>query len=284
MPPTTTDHATVAHEPSDTEFIWSLARPIGGYVAGANIVMQLSRLGVGRGVAESTVESGRLDKHPMKRARTTFTYVLVALLGDDTERAWLRAEVDRSHRAVRNRPGASVEYSAFDPDLQLWVAACICKGMLDATNLLHPDLDNATRDRLIGIAKRIGTTLQVPPESWPADGNAFDDYWAENLHRLEVDDVTRAYLVDFLRLRWMGRLPSLVLGRFHTWVSTGFLTPEFREPLGLSWSDADQRHFTRLMRASVTVDRLIPTGLAHLGPKLYLWDFRRRYQRGKPFT
>src|SRR5580704_8841065 len=50
--------ASLAEDPNDDEFFWSLLRPIGGYVAGANIVMQLSRLGVGRGVAESTVESG----------------------------------------------------------------------------------------------------------------------------------------------------------------------------------------------------------------------------------
>ncbi len=39
----------------------------------ANVIMQLARPGVGYGVLESRVESGRVDRHPIKRARTTFT-------------------------------------------------------------------------------------------------------------------------------------------------------------------------------------------------------------------
>ena len=41
-------------------------------LAGANIVMQLAQLPVGRGVAESKVDTGSLYKHPVKRGRTTF--------------------------------------------------------------------------------------------------------------------------------------------------------------------------------------------------------------------
>lgn len=276
--------AQLALDPSDDEFVWSQVRPIGANVAGANIVMQLSRLGVGRGVAESVVDSGRLDKHPIKRARTTFSYVIVALLGTPAERAWLRAEVDRSHRAVRDAPNAPVRYNAFDPDLQLWVAACICKGMLDATSLLKPDLDEETRDRMIRICSRIATTLQVDASAWPADSAAFDEYWSANLERLEVDEVTSAYLRDFLRLRWLGRIPSALLGRFHEFVSTGLLSDEFRRPLGLAWSDRHQRWFDRLMWASARIDPLVPGWVARIVPKLYLRDFRRRHRKDKAFT
>jgi uncharacterized protein (DUF2236 family) len=276
--------ASLAEDPSDDEFFWSLLRPIGGYVAGANIVMQLSRLGVGRGVAESTVESGRLDKHPIKRARTTFGYVFVAMVGAPVERAWLRAEVDRAHRAVRSSPNAPVGYTAFDPDLQLWVAACICKGILDATATVRPDLDEATRSRIVRVARRIGTTLQVDPADWPADAAAFDAYWNSNLRRLEVDDVTAAYLLDFLRLRFLGPVPSWLLGSIHVFVSTGFLSDEFRRPLGLEWSDRQQHLFDRLLRMSVAIDRLVPGPLARLAPRLYLRDFRRRHRTGRAFT
>ena len=44
----------------------------------ANVIMQLALPGVGYGVMESRVESGRIDRHPIKRARTTFTYLAVA--------------------------------------------------------------------------------------------------------------------------------------------------------------------------------------------------------------
>ncbi len=274
----------LAEDPCDDDFVWSLFRPFGVHVAGANIVMQLSRIGVGHGVAESKVDSGRLDKHPIKRARTTFSYVFVALLGTPAERAWLRSEIDRAHRTVRSDPGATPTYSAFDPVLQLWVAACICKGVLDATEALHPELDDATRDRIIRVFRRIATTLQVEASAWPVDAAAFDEYWAENLALLEVDDVTAAYLHDFLRLRWLGRIPSALLGRLHVFVSTGFLGEEFREPLGLEWSSTHQRRFERLVTVSALIDRLVPAPLARLTPSLYLRDFRRRHRQGRPFT
>jgi len=39
-----------------------------GLLAGAaNVIMQLARPGVGYGVLESRVESGRIDRHPIKR-------------------------------------------------------------------------------------------------------------------------------------------------------------------------------------------------------------------------
>src|SRR4051812_11160147 len=100
-----------------------------GLYGTANVVMQLALLPVGRGVAESTVHSGRVDKHPFKRQRTTGSYLIVAMLGSDAERAAMRDEVNRQHAGVvRDEGEADVPYNAFDPELQLWVAACIYVG------------------------------------------------------------------------------------------------------------------------------------------------------------
>lgn len=65
------------------------------FAAGAaNVIMQLARPGVGHGVVESPVDSGNLLKHPWKRARTTFSYLAVAILGNDEDRAAFRTAVD----------------------------------------------------------------------------------------------------------------------------------------------------------------------------------------------
>ncbi len=53
---------------------------VGAVLAGtANVIMQLALAPVGYGVLESTVESGQVTLHPVKRARTTFAYLAVAL-------------------------------------------------------------------------------------------------------------------------------------------------------------------------------------------------------------
>ncbi len=128
----------------------------------ANVVMQLARPPVGHGVVESTVESGQLFRHPLKRARTTFTYLAVALHGTDTERRAYRRAVDTVHAAVRSTPSSPVAYSAFDPDLQLWVAGCLYRGIVDTrTAFLGPD-DPATAERVYAASAALATTLQVP--------------------------------------------------------------------------------------------------------------------------
>ena len=112
----------------------------------ANVIMQLARPGVGYGVLESRVESGRIDLHPIKRARTTFTYLAVAMAGSDAQKAAFRRAVNRAHAQVYSTADSPVEYNAFDPDLQLWVAACLYKGGVDFYRTFVGEMDEQDAD------------------------------------------------------------------------------------------------------------------------------------------
>ncbi|MEO8815863.1 MAG: oxygenase MpaB family protein, partial [Mycobacterium sp.] len=107
----------------------------------ANVIMQLARSGVGYGVLESRVDSGRADLHPFKRARTTIGYLAVVALGTDEEKTAFREAIDTVHRQVRSTPDSPVKYNAFDPDLQLWVAACLYKGSVDLSRMFYGEID-----------------------------------------------------------------------------------------------------------------------------------------------
>src|SRR6201995_2036529 len=173
----------------------------------ANVIMQLARPGVGHGVMESRVESGRIDLHPIKRARTTFTYLAVSMAGTDTQKAAFRRAVDRAHAQVYSTPDSPVQYNAFDPDLQLWVAACLYKGGVDFYRMFIGQMDDPAADRHYGEGMTMGTTLQVPPDMWPADRAAFDRYWQEQLEKVHIDDAVRNYLYPIA----VGRIQSLRL-------------------------------------------------------------------------
>lgn len=147
----------------------------------ANVIMQLARPGVGYGVVESKVDSGRADLHPFKRARTTIGYLAVVALGSDEERAAFKRAIDSAHRQVRSGPDSPVKYNAFDPQLQLWVAACLYKGSVDLYRMFYGEMDEEEAERGYQEAKIFGTALQVRPEMWPADRAAFDKYWQEQL-------------------------------------------------------------------------------------------------------
>jgi ER-bound oxygenase mpaB/B'/Rubber oxygenase, catalytic domain len=157
-----------------------LRDPIDGAVllaSTANAIMQLARPAVGYAVLESKVDSGQTMRCPFRRIRTTITYMSVALMGSDTERAYYRRQVNRAHALVRSDPDSPVRYNAFDPRLQLWVAACLYRGGMDVRIRLHGPADEATAEALYRQCRRLGTTLQVPEHMWPADRAAFEEYW-----------------------------------------------------------------------------------------------------------
>src|ERR1700761_7454355 len=160
----------------------------------ANVIMQLARPGVGYGVMESRVESGRIDLHPIKRARTTFTYLAVATAGSDAQKDAFRRAVNGAHAQVYSTAESPVQYNAFDLDLQLWVGACLYKGAVDIHRIFVGEMDEQDADRHYAEGMALCTTLQVPPEMWPADRAAFDRYWQESLDKVHIDDAVRDYL------------------------------------------------------------------------------------------
>lgn len=250
----------------------------------ANVIMQLSRPGVGYGVLESPVESGQVFRHPFKRARTTFSYISVALMGTPEDKAAYRRAVNRAHARVRSGPSSPVTYSAFDRELQLWVAACLYWGLEDTYLKFIGPIEPARRDRLYEEAAAFGTTLQVPPDAWPADRDAFEAYWREGLEKISVDEPVRQYLLDLADLRFLPGPVSRLFGGPNRFVTTGFLPPEFREHMKLSWSARDQRRFDRLIAAVRFLTRLQPPALRRFPFNVLLWDIRLRRRIGLPLV
>lgn len=254
----------------------------------ANVIMQLARPGVGYGVMESRVESGRVDLHPIKRARTTFTYLAVATAGSPAQKDAFRRAVNRAHAQVFSTPESPVRYNAFDVDLQLWVGACLYKGGLDAHRIFVGELDERDADRHYREGMTLATTLQVPPEMWPADRAAFDRYWQESLARVHIDDAVRGYLFPIAAGRMRGvALPGplqRMSDRLALLITTGFLPQRFRDEMRLPWDAAKQRRFDRLTGALGAANRLMPRFVRRFPFNVLLWDVDRRIRTGRPLV
>ncbi|GJF15728.1 hypothetical protein NGTWS1803_00980 [Mycolicibacterium cyprinidarum] len=257
-----------------------------GLLAGpANVIMQLARPGVGYGVMESPVESGRVDLHPIKRARTTFTYLAVSTSGTDEQKAALRQAVNRVHAQVSSTESSPVAYHAFDKDLQLWVGACLYKGTVDVYRLLVGEMDEQTADELYLQGRSLATMLQVPEEMWPADRAAFDRYWQKSLDEVHIDDAVREYLYPIaasrlrgLTLPWPLRAGSEGLALL---ITTGFLPQRFRDEMRLPWDDARQQRFDLLMAILRTVNNLAPSFVRQFPFNILLMDVDRRIRTGR---
>jgi uncharacterized protein (DUF2236 family) len=249
--------------------------------AGANVIMQLSRLPVGHAIVESKVDSGSLHKHPLKRTRTTLAYIMIALLGSEDERAAMRREVNAQHRLVHSGPDDAVTYDALDPELQLWVAACMFRGVIDAVTFLVGPVDDQRFVALLGHCAPFATTLQVHESRWPRDRASFESYWADSIRDIEMDDVTRTYLRGLASLEFLPFPIARTLGPSHRFITLGFLPPPFREQLGLAWTPRDQKRFERVISATATINRHLPRVLREFPWNLVERDTRRRIARGR---
>lgn len=246
------------------------------YAGTANSIMQLGWPAVGYGVYESKVDSGSVMKVPRKRLRTTVTYLSVALMGSDEERAAYRTAVNGQHRQVQSGPDSPVKYNAFDRDLQLWVAVCLYYGARDFYERLHCPLDDDTADWLYRQCSRLGTTLQVREEQWPEDRASFDVLWKEGLAQVQYDPTIKAYLHGLLDLAQLPPRQRKRLAPFHRWVNTGFLPPEFRDALDLEWSAADEAKHAAMMRRTGMKNRRRPRFVRNFPYNFFLLDFRVR--------
>lgn len=233
----------------DTSLLASGASIFTALSGTANVVMQLSRPEIGYGVKDSTVTEGSLFGNPRRRQRTTVGLLAVAVLGTAEERALYRAATNASHARVPN---------AFDPELQRWVAACIYKGFEEAREYTYGPLRGVEREEFYRQGMVFGTLLQMPPGLWPADRDAFEEFWAAGLAAARIDDAVREYLLRVIRLEYLRRPVPAAVVRLRFWLVRGYLPPELRAQLGLTWTPREHRRFVRFNKAVGFVVRRLP--------------------------
>ncbi|MCW1824430.1 hypothetical protein A5731_00830 [Mycolicibacterium conceptionense] len=260
----------------DCRFFGRSLLSMGHTMSTANVIMQLANPAVGYGVARSKVEDGRLDRHPIKRARTTASYLAVAVLGNAEDRRRYRQAVNRQHAQVRSDGDSPVEYNAMDPELQLWVAACLYFGWEDIYQRVHGPLTGAEREKFYQQGKVCGTTLQMPAEMWPPDRDAFTRYWDTQVGTIQISDEVREFLLDIANFGYAHPVIQKRFGPVKYRRTIGYLPPAFREAMRVPWTAQDQQWFDEYVGRCVAGERKKPLWLSQLGFRVLLWDVRAR--------
>lgn len=239
--------------------------------AGSTVMNQLALVGVGRGVAE---HSNTLDR-PLDRLRTTLTYVYVMTLGTEEERKAVARMVNKAHRVVRGDG-----YTAFDPHLQLWVAATLAQNGEFIYEKTFGPMSEATRERSYRECWIFGTALQVPQEAWPATRSEFTVYWDKMQAELSPDPLVQEYAAKLLSTKGAPLVmrPGIVLQNLMT---RGNLDPHVREVLGLSWSRTDQRLYDGFWKLFRVIYPRLPKVLRTLHARLVMRGMRQRLKAGR---
>lgn len=255
---------------------------IGFFGGPANVVLQLANLPVGYGVMESPVESGSVLKHPIKRARTTATYLSVAMLGTTEEKLAYRQAVNKAHSYIRSTEKSPVKYNAFNPELQLWVAACLYWGFANVNTRFSNKWTPQHTTDLYRYASPLGTTLQVRADMWPKDAEAFQAYWDKNMAEFKLDEKVRSFLRNLIDLKHRPYLTRTLIGPLVRFITTGFLPPRLREEMHYTWTEKDQKKFDRFIKIARFINGLLPRHIRQSGALLIMADFRRRLRNGSP--
>ncbi len=250
----------------------------------ANSIMQLARMPVGYGVMESKVDSGNIFKRPAKRAKTTLTYLAVAMLGTTEEKLAYRRAANTSHAQVRSAEGSAVQYNAFDPELQLWVAACLYFGFADMNERLYGPMSAEKAAEFYRLAEPLGTTLQVRPGMWPKNPEAFRAYWEDGLAKLAVDEPLRDHLTQLAEAKFLKPWQSRLIGPLNRFITIGLLPPRVREVMQFEWSEAQEHRFQRLMAVIAAVNRRLPRTVRQRTYLQLMDDLRGRIARGLPLV
>ncbi len=259
-----------------------MGRPLGARDIGAEavlvagggraILLQIAHPAVGRGV----VDHSDFAADPLRRLRSTLTFAYAAVYGSSDEVAAVQQAVNIAHAPVRSATPSSdgPAYSAFDPELQLWVAATLYDSAVTVHERIFGPLDQQSADRIYREYSVLGTALQVPAELWPEDRNEFAAYWAATLPELKVTPATRAVAFQLLHSRnlplWLRSV--MPVARL---VTAGLLPTALRVDFGLPWNAHRQRRFDRLMRLTGLVYPHLPGWIRHR-PRDILLDRLRR--------
>lgn len=240
--------------------------------SGAAVMNQIAMLGVGLGVAEhSTTLRRQAD-----RLRTTLTYVYGMATGTEEEKRTIARLVNKAHVPIRSEG----RYSAYDPELQLWVAATLTQMGERVYELTFGPLDPVSREHIYRETWIYGTALQVKESAWPQTRAEFDDYWAASLTRLGSEPAVRKYaaaLLDWRGAPW----PYKPLLPLQSLMARGLVPVETREALDLSWTGLDRVLFGLFWKVFPPVYRLIPRPVRTLRARLLMRDFRKRLRTGR---
>ena len=274
------------HDLTEVGSLLDLSSGLWLWLAGANVVMQLGNPGVGHGVAESRVESGRVDRHPVKRGRTTALYLAVATIGSEEDRRFMHDEVARIHAQVYSTSDSPVRYSGNSRRLQLWVALCLIRYFIDQYELLYRPLTPAERDHVVALGAPLATVLNVDEDSWPRGWHEYERVFAESMAQGRYDDTVRELLDDLCSFGPLvgtfwggGSLASRLIGPvYHSYTRFG-VPRRLREEMDWEISGTDLRRKRRIETVARTADLVVPTPLKK-AYTIALWDMRLRRRLG----
>lgn len=213
---------------------------------GRALLMQLAHPAVAAGVADHSY----FRRDPFKRLLQTLRLILALVYGSPGEVRAAAGAINAMHARV-----VGETYNALDPDLLAWVLATLADTALVMHERFLRPLSAEEARAYYADMRLVGSLLGLPVERTPADLEAFRQYVADMVERLEVTPVARRLARDVFPLSPLPVAPV-------TWsmwqLTAGLLPPRLREQFGMSWGPLRQAALAGLTVTSRSALPLVP--------------------------
>lgn len=228
MPEFRTD-ADFAFSP-DSE-VWRVNRHANGLLFGpAAVLLQVAHPRVAQGV----VDHSDFREDALGRLRRTLSTVNRIAFGTVAEAEEMRARLQVVHGRVKGEVPEGMagpkKYSAFEPDLLMWVLATLIDASIKGYEFVWEPLDLGRRERFYREFRRFGTYFGLEVSEGPGDYREFVDYYEDMLNsdllgshplcaevaaavvrpRKPMRDLLIGRVVDFLPIE---TIPAIIRGR-----------------------------------------------------------------------
>lgn len=234
----------------------------------AAILLQVAEPGVGKGVDEHSNFAYR----PMDRLRTTMTYVYCMAFVSRSEKEAVVQMVHRAHSVVKGP-----DYSADDPELQLWVAATLYAVGIELYQQMFGTMADEDAEAVYREYSVLAVSLRVRPGMWPVSRRAFWEYWDHKIETMHVTENAKRVANDLL---WNKELPVhirclLPLVRLTT---AEMLPKRIREAYGLKSTKIRRGAYRVTLGFTKATYPCLPKAVRTYPMRYYLKDMRRRLQ------
>jgi uncharacterized protein (DUF2236 family) len=243
---------------------WSVCRETTVLFGGARaLLMQASHPLVLAGARQT----GLYERNAWKRLERTLRLQYTITFGTGAEAAEAAAQINRVHRDVRGIDEVTgLRYDAFDPELLLWVHACLVDSSLLFEQLTVGRLDAEGRERFHREQMLCAELLGLPRSRIPPTVAGLRAYIAEVVGGgiLRVTDGARR-VADLIR-HPPPEVPWRPVLRQVAWWAFGTLPPPLRDLYGVRWTGAKELRLRTSLAALKMVRPALPVGLREIVP------------------
>jgi len=179
-------------------------------------------------------QTGMYERDPWRRLERTLRQTFTVVFGTSQEAAEACKRIDDVHGVVKGiDPVTGLPYDARDPDLLLWVHACLVSSFLELERRTLGKLDDAGRQRFHTEQMLAVAPLRLPRERIPATVGELDAYIDQViaggiLRRTEA----AASVADLVR-HPPSQVPRRRLWRLVSFLAFHTLPPPLRELYGV---------------------------------------------------